>query len=328
LEDGFNKGFMEKVPKVSVCIPVYNRAEIICDAIESVLSQTHRDFELIVTDNCSTDNTLEVVKKYAVADDRIKYYKNKSNLGVISNLNQGLMLAKGKYIKFLLSDDKLAPSCLEKFVDVMEKHPAVSLVTSYTQAFGRSSSIRGVSSFPGTGQLDRKIYQKDLLITGNWPGSPSSVMFRREDLRVGLFNHMWKYWLGDLDMSIRLLGVGDAYVVPDILSFLRIHDEQESSIHAVDFRLIRERLMLANLAFQFPHVYGEYTKAEQKRVHRHLLKRLVREGLGKKGFKPKLDMIKIGLSRLSYSRTKFVQLLIENLPRIFRKSRFSEGNRD
>lgn len=315
---------MDKNPKVSVCIPVYNRADIVCDAIESVLEQTFTDFELIVTDNCSTDNTAEVVKKYAATDDRIKYHKNKSNLGVISNLNQGLILAKGEYIKFLLSDDKFAPRCLELFADVLDNHPKVSLVTSYTQNFGDDDHIRGESYFPGIGELEGKICQKSLLTSGNWAGSPGSIMFRRKDLHIGLFNHMWKYWLGDLDMSIRLLGVGNAYVVPEILSFLRIHDQQESSVHAIDFRLIRERLMLANIAFQFPHVYGDYTKAEQKRVHRHLLKRLVREGLGKKGFKPKLDMIKIGLSRLSYSRIKFVQLLIENLPRIFRTSRFSE----
>lgn len=315
---------MDKSPGVSVCIPVYNRPDFVCDAIESVLSQTYADFEIIVTDNCSTDNTPDVVKRYAGNDARIRYHKNKSNLGVCSNLNQGLLLAKGKYIKFLLSDDKLAPRCLEAFVEVMEKYPTVSLVTSYTQAFGGSNNIRDASYFPGTGLLDGKIYQTDLLINGNWPGSPSSVMFRREDLHIGLFHHIWKYWVGDLDISIRLLGVGDAYVAPEILSYLRIHNQQESSVHAVDFRLIRERLMLANIAFQFPHVYGNYTKTEQKKISTHLLKRLVREGLGKKGLKAKFTMIQLGLSRLSYSKAKFILLLIKNLPRLFRKSRFSE----
>ena len=314
---------MQKSPKVSVCIPVYNREDFIAEAIESVLSQTFTDFELIITDNCSTDKTPEIIKKYASTDKWISCYRNEYNLGVIGNINRCVLLTRGKYITIVCADDKLAPQCLEVFVEKMDKHPEVSLITSFTQSFGDSDSIRDRSYFPGTGQLNGKVCQKDLLINGNWAGSPSSVMFRRKDLHIGLGNHMWRYWLGDLDLWMRLLGIGDAYVVPHILSFLRIHEKQESSIHAVDFRLIKERLMLANIAFWFPHIYGDYTKAEQKVIHNHLLKRLVREGLGKKGLKPKIKMVQIGLSTLSYSKTKFCWILLNNLRRIFCASRFA-----
>jgi glycosyltransferase involved in cell wall biosynthesis len=315
---------MQKSPKVSVCIPVYNRPVYVAEAIESVLQQTFTNFELIVTDNCSTDNTPQIVQSYAQQDRRISYYRNEHNLGVISNLNRGLLQARGEYIKFVLSDDKLAPQCLEVFVEKMDKHPGVSLITSFTQGFGDSDNIRDESYFPGTGELDGKYCQKDLLLSGNWAGSPSSVMFRRKDLHVGLVNQMWKYWLGDLDMWLRLLGVGNGYIVPQVLSYLRIHDEQESAIHGIEYRLIKERLMLANIAFQFPHIYGNYTSAEQKAIHSHLLKRLVREGIGKKGLKPKFAMVKMGLSRLSYSRIKFFLLLVKNLSRLFRKSRYNQ----
>jgi len=314
---------MEEAPKVSVCIPVYNRPVYVAEAIESVLGQTFTDFELIVTDNCSTDNTPEVIKSYAAKDNRIKYYRNQSNMGAFSNALKAILLSQGQYLKQLCSDDKLSPRCLKLFVDALDNHPKVSLVTSFTQSFGSHNHTRNESYFPGTGELDGKTCQKDLLISGNWPGSPSSVMYRRQDLHIGLANHMWQYWVSDLDLWMRLLGVGNAYVVPEILSYLRIHDQQESSIHAVDFRLIKERLMLANAAFLFPHMYGEYTKAEQKAIHRHLLKRLVREGLGTKGIKPKVDMIKIGLSRLTYSKIIFCFILLKNLRRLFRKSRFS-----
>jgi len=236
-------------------------------------------------------------------------------------MNRAILLSRGEYIKFLFSDDKLAPECLEVFVEKMDKHPGVSLITSFTQCIGNSDVIRDQSYFPGTGRLDGKTYQKDLLINGNWPGSPSSVMFRRRDLHIGLVSHMWKYWVGDLDLWMRLLGIGDAYVVPHILSFLRIHEKQESSLHAVDFRLIKERLTLANIAFMFPHIYGQFTARQKKTVKNHLLKRLVREGLGRKGLGPKLKMFRIGLSRLSYSRMKFCLLLIKNLRRIFHRGR-------
>jgi len=235
---------MQKSPKVSVCIPVYNREDFIADAIESVLQQTFTNFELIVTDNCSTDNTPQIVQSYAQQDRRIIYYRNEHDLGICSSMNRAILLSRGEYIKFLFSDDKLAPECLDIFVDKMDKHQDVSLITSFTQCIGNSDAIRDQSYFPGTGKLDGKTYQKDLLINGNWPGSPSSVMFRRKDLHVGLVNHMWRYWVGDLDLWMRLLGIGDAYVVPHILSYLRIHGKQESSLHAVDFRLIKERLTL------------------------------------------------------------------------------------
>lgn len=313
---------MEKKPKVSVCIPVYNRPVFVAEAIESVLCQTFTDFELIVTDNCSTDNTPEVVKSYAVKDSRVKYHRNEYNMGISSSINRAILLSRGEYIKFLFSDDKLSPRCLELFVDALDNHPKVSLATSYTQSFGNDDNIRDESYFPGAGEMDGKTCQKDLLLNGNWPGSHSSVMFRRRNLHIGLFNHMWKYWIGDLEMWLRLLGVGNGYVVPEILSFLRVHDNQQSYIQAVDFRLIRERLMLANIAFWFPHMYGEFTRAEKKKIHRHLLKRLVREGIGTRGLKPKMDMIEIGLSRLSYNRIVFCLILLKNLRRFFRKSRW------
>jgi len=310
---------VEKRPKVSVCIPVYNRPEYVKETIESVLAQTFKDFEIIVSDNCSTDNTFDVVKSYAAKDSRIKLYRNQSTLVACSNINLSILPARGEYIKPLFSDDKLAPTCLERFINIFDNYPKVSLVTSYTKAFGGNDSVRDGAYFPATGEIDGKFAQKDLLINGNWVGSPSSIMFRRQDLHIGLFDHLWIYWLGDLDLSMRLLGLGNAYVIPEILSSLRIHKQQISSIYATDFKLMKERLQLANVAFWFPHLYGEYSKSEQKKIYRHLLKRLVREGLGQKGLKPKMDMLKMGFSRLCYNRAVFCWILLKNLNRLFKK---------
>jgi len=305
-------------------MPCYNRQDYIGEAIESVLAQSFRDFELVITDNCSTDGTVEIIKKYALKDSRIRFYVNDSNLGVISNFNKNILLSRGEYIKFFFSDDVLAPRCLEVFVDVMGKHPTVSLVTSFTKAFGENEFVRDEKFFPGIGLRNGKKSQKSLFFDGNWPGGPSSVMFRRRDLYIGLFNPMWKYWIGDFDMWIRLLGIGDVYIVPEILSFLRIHDKSESAIHNVAFRLITERIMLADIAFQLPHIYGELTRKEKWDIQNHLLERLVREGYGRKGVKAKIDMLKIGLSNLNKRRLIFLLLLIKNFPRIFKKSRWSD----
>jgi glycosyltransferase involved in cell wall biosynthesis len=245
-------------------------------------------------------------------------------MGIASSLNRAILLSIGQYIKFLFSDDLLAPRCLEVFIDVLDKNSSVSLVTSFTKAFGKSDLVRDEKFFPATGLIDGKKAQKSLFFDGYWAGSPSSVMFRHRDLHIGLFNHMWRYWLGDLDMSMRLLGIGDAYVVPEILSFLRINDKSESAIHSVDFRLITERLMLANVAFSSPHIYGEFTKKEQRQFYHYLLERLVREGYGRRGLKAKIDMLKIGMSNLNRRQLVFPLLLIKNFHRIFKKSRWTD----
>lgn len=311
-------------PQVSVCMPCFNRQDYIGESIESVLAQSFSDFELIITDNGSTDRTVEIIKEYASKDSRIRFYVNDSNLGLIGNLNKGILLGRGEYIKPICSDDLLAPRCLEVFVSILDKNLSVSLVTSFTKAFGENDRVRDEKFFPVVGLLEGKKAQKSLFFDGNWPGGPSSVMFRRRDLHIGLFNRMWKYWLGDLDMWMRLLGIGDMYIVPEILSFLRIHDKSESAIHGVDFRLIKERIMLANIAFQFPHIYGEFTKKEQRQFYCHLLKRLVREGYGRRGLNAKIKMLKIGLSDMNNHQLVFLLLLIKNFPRIFKKSRWSD----
>jgi glycosyltransferase involved in cell wall biosynthesis len=304
-------------------MPSYNRKEYTAQAIESVLAQSFSDFELVITDDCSTDGTVEIIKEYASKDSRIHFYSNSSNLGVYGNLNRAICLSTGEYIKPICNDDLLASRCLEVFVDVMDKNPSVSLVTSFTKAFGKSDSVRDEKFSPGKGLLDGKRSQKSLFFDGNWLGCPSSTMFRRRDLYIGLFNRMWKYWVSDLDMWMRLLGVGDAYIVPEILSFLRIHDGQESTIHGVDFRLITERIMLANIAFRFPHIYGEFTKKEQRKFYHHLLERLIREGYGRRGLNTKIEMLKIGLVDNQWSRLVFILLLLKNLGRLFKKSRWS-----
>ncbi len=311
-------------PKISVCLPCYNRQDYIGESIESVLNQTFSDFELIITDNCSTDGTVEIIQKYASKDSRIHFYVNDSNLGLIGNLNRGILLGRGEYIKPIFSDDMLPPRCLEVFADVLDKNPSVSLATSFMKTFGKSESVRDEKFFPGTGLLNGKKSQKSLFFDGNWPGSPSSVMFRRKDLYIGLFNQALTACSEDLEMWAKLLGLGDAYVVPEILSCVRIHDKQWTVTGNMDFGQIKTRLILAKIAFCSPHVYGSFTRKEQRKIKSHLLERLVREGIGRRSLRSFLLMIKIGFSDPSYSRTKFCVLLIKNFRRLFKKSRFSE----
>src|SRR5690349_581871 len=102
-------------PLISICIPAYNNEAYIAETISSVLSQTYSVFEIIIVDDCSTDNTVEVVRKFN--DHRIRFYQNEKNLGMHGNWNRALSLAKGEYVKLLCGDDTIFPGCLQKQLD-------------------------------------------------------------------------------------------------------------------------------------------------------------------------------------------------------------------
>jgi glycosyltransferase involved in cell wall biosynthesis len=212
------------LPKVSILIPTYNHAHFLDEAIQSALAQTFTDFELIIVDNCSTDNTDQVVAKFLV-DKRVSYVKNETNLGLVGNWNKCLELANGEYIKFLCSDDKFHPQLLEKFVPIMEQYPSVSMVTSNKAYFG---SIDEVVYLPYNHLVSGKelIYQT-LLIT-DFIGDPTCVMIRKSNLKLGGFRTDM-LWIVDWEMWIRHLLVGDCYVVPDILLYTRKHPEQNTN---------------------------------------------------------------------------------------------------
>lgn len=112
--------------KVSVIVPTYNRAHIITEAIDSILNQTFEDFELIVVDNESTDNTEEVIKSYA--DERIRYFKHQNNGVVAVNRNYGISKAQGQYIAFCDDDDLWMLEKLERQLLEFEKDKQVGLV--------------------------------------------------------------------------------------------------------------------------------------------------------------------------------------------------------
>ena len=217
---------MKANPKVSVLIPTYNYAHFLDETIQSVLDQTFIDFELVIVDNCSTDNTDEVVKKY-LADTRVSFYRNETNIGLVGNWNKCLDYAKGEYIKYLCADDKFRPELLEKFVAIMDQNPGVSIMSSYVESFGLISCCR-ISAFKG--KISGEQARESLLSPGvrNWLFAPTAVMFRRAGLKVGKFNPELLS-LTDLEFYLRQLTLGDCYIIPETLSFIRTHTGMQTS---------------------------------------------------------------------------------------------------
>jgi glycosyltransferase involved in cell wall biosynthesis len=218
---------MQHSPLVSVLIPTYNYGRFLDEAIQSVLAQTYSNFELIIVDNNSTDNTTQVVKNY-LTDKRVAYYRNDRNLGLVANWNKCVSYAKGEFVKFLMADDKFKPELLNEFVDIMRRYPDVALVTSNSEIFGARSKPR-ISNFIGLQNGKQMIVRCLTKGSGNLIGEPTTVMVRKRDLdRVGAFKSDFTC-LVDLNMWLRLLDCGDAYFIAKSLSYFRVHNDQYSA---------------------------------------------------------------------------------------------------
>jgi glycosyltransferase involved in cell wall biosynthesis len=118
------------MPQVSIGMPVYNGERYLSEAIDSVLAQTFEDFELIISDNASTDRTAEICQAYAEKDTRVQYYCNERNLGIGRNFSQIVELSSGKYFKYLAHDDGIEPEFLERCVPILDRDPTVVLACS------------------------------------------------------------------------------------------------------------------------------------------------------------------------------------------------------
>ncbi|MCA9888051.1 MAG: glycosyltransferase family 2 protein [Anaerolineae bacterium] len=128
-------------PRVSIGMPVYNGAQYLERALDTLLAQTFTDFEIVITDNCSTDNTQEICERYAAQDDRVKYHRNETNIGASRNYNRCYDLAIGEYFKWAAHDDEHAPTYLEKTVALLDTHPDAVLAHSYTDIIDRNSNV-------------------------------------------------------------------------------------------------------------------------------------------------------------------------------------------
>ena len=122
-------------------MPVYNGSNYIRDALDSILAQTFTDFELIVCDNASEDDSCAIVEEYAARDDRIRLIRNPRNLGASANYNLGYEHGRGEYLKWCAHDDTLSPNNLEACIEVLDSRPEVALAFASTRGITASGRI-------------------------------------------------------------------------------------------------------------------------------------------------------------------------------------------
>ena len=120
---------------VSICVPTYNNGRYLCEMLSSVIRQSHSNFEVIVTDNASTDDSAAVVSRFARIDDRVRYIRNESNVGYVDNVNRAVTAAKGRLICIFHSDDIYHPEIVRRSVALLNSRPTVGAVFSVHREF-------------------------------------------------------------------------------------------------------------------------------------------------------------------------------------------------
>lgn len=202
---------------VSVILTSYNREKYIRESIESILCQTYKNYELIIVDDASVDRTKEIIKEYESVSNVIVVY-NEHNLGEYRNRNKAASFAKGEFIKYLDSDDVMAPDCLQTMVDKMEKYPNAAL--GLISFFDEKMHINREYLQPN--ELYRQFYFKGNLINCG----PSATIIRKKQFEdIGGFN--LSPYLSDTDLLLRVCAKYSAVIFSSRLVHWRRHPEQE-----------------------------------------------------------------------------------------------------
>jgi glycosyltransferase involved in cell wall biosynthesis len=214
-----NKKMILSAPLVSVLMTAYNRERYIAEAIESVLASSYRNFELIIVDDCSKDNTVEIARSFEAKDSRVKIYVNEKNLGDYPNRNKAASFAKGKYLKYLDSDDIIYPYSLSIFVEGIEKFPNAGY------AFCYNGVQDNVSPFPYE-IAHVEAYRRHFFKGGFFYAGPGGTIINREVFEnLGCFSGL--RYSGDMEMWMKMAKEHSTVVLQPGLIWWRVHPGQE-----------------------------------------------------------------------------------------------------
>lgn len=255
-----------KNPLVSVLTTAYNREKFIGQAIESVLASTYTNFELIIVDDASTDNTVKIARAYESKDSRVKVFVNPKNLGDYGNRNKAASYAKGKYIKYLDSDDLIYPHGLQVMVNCMEKFDDAG--------FGLSQLNNNNEIFPILLTCEQA-YSENYLKSDLFGRAPGSAIIRKSAFEeVGGFSG--KRYIGDFELWHILSQKYSMVKMPRDLTFPRIHAlGQELNLEEVKYSQLRNDLSIHFINSKDCPLSLTDRKKSIKRLHNQNVKNLL-----------------------------------------------------
>lgn len=253
---------------ISICIPTYNGDKYLKECIDSILAQTYINFEIIIIDDRSTDETIKIISQYLEKDKRIIFHQNNTNMGLVGNWNKCIELAKGEWIKLVFQDDYLEPYCLQNFIDNIEGDTML-LVSKRSFILDNNAS-----------KLDKKYYlsqvrtldniglvlDKSLLISSknisklavnnialNFIAEPSLTLFKKQVIdKIGYFNPDFTQ-ICDLEFFLRVASNFGLKYIPQQLCHFRIHQSSTTSININTKKYILSYIEPILLVWQLLH---------------------------------------------------------------------------
>ncbi|GAA4278510.1 glycosyltransferase family 2 protein [Aquimarina mytili] len=230
----------EKSPLVSLCIPTYNGSKHIRETLDSALSQTYQNIEIVITDDHSSDDTVAICESYAKNDSRIKVYRNSKNLGLVGNWCESVDKASSKWVKFLFQDDLLEENCVERMINCAIQHKVDFVICNreyfFEEGFNPKIKLFYSERLPKT----EKIFKEERLyapketaqriaphIFNNCIGEPPTFLFNKEQYSRNDFPNNY-FQLIDYIFILNKILVHDFVFISDKLVKFRVHTSSES----------------------------------------------------------------------------------------------------
>ena len=282
---------MHGSPLVSVLITSYNREKYIEEAIQSVLSQDYPNFELIIVDDCSTDQTAEILKRYEHIDRRIKIYINEKNLGQFANRNLAAGYATGVYIKYVDSDDIIYPSTLSYMVEAMENHPKAGM--GFCLLLNEGNKFLPFVYESKEALRDHFLNGKTLFV------GPSGCIFRTDAFNeVGKFE---EYGMpSDTHLNLKVASKYETIAFPKDLFLWREHSEQTFQLNKNNYYNIVKNI---HYSLDIINNYSPLSEKENNIIIYRLKKNFVKH-LMKLFFYKRKPLVALSLFRKYISKTK------------------------
>ena len=258
---------MHEYPLVSICIPSFNNEKSISHTIDSILNQTYENIEIILIDNCSTDNTFNVMQKYL--DKNIKIYRNDKNIGVVGNWNKCIEYATGEYVCIFHADDIYSPYIIEIQVKAFDETQDIAAVFTTSYIMDDKQAIIGEINLPKINvkqiKYDFDSLFNDILSHGNYLVCPSAMVKKEVYENIGKFTDEYASCL-DTDMWFRII---KQYPIMVINKKLLLY--KTGSIHTKIKKLIHRRGLFSTNSschFQIMDAYLNKYKTNGKKIQK------------------------------------------------------------
>jgi glycosyltransferase involved in cell wall biosynthesis len=256
---------MNRNHRLTIGLPVYNGENLLVQSLESLLGQSYGDFELIVSDNASTDGTADICRQYAKADTRIRYIRQPYNIGLIRNEQFVMRRAAGELFKLAAHDDLYARDLLKKCVEALDSHPEVVVAHCWEARIDTQGSIVEAMRYSVAADRPQATERFRSMLFDGWDDYTYGVMRTDVLLRTHLCG---SHHMADRSINVELSLYGPFYLVPEWLYFRREHADLLSPLSVRERCAVLDQRRADRFRHPLVRLYAEYFWSYIAAIHR------------------------------------------------------------